>query len=99
MKRPSWYTDEEPGPRTPSKTDIKRDLTKLQNFSLRLLEISPERLDTLDLDERLREAVQNMRKLSPNARSRQAKYVGKLLRGVDLQPILVELSLGRNPGK
>lgn len=100
MKRQSWHTeDSSPHVGNPSKSQVKRDLNKLQDFGLRLLEITPARFDTLVMEDELREAVLEMRALPANARRRQAKYVGKLLRDVDLQPFIREFPENRNQKK
>lgn len=91
MKRRSWHT--EPDPAYPSKSQVKRDLLDLQDFGRRLLDIPAARLAAIPMEDELRTALLELRRLAPSARRRQAQYVGKLLRGVDLEPFRRELEL------
>jgi ribosome-associated protein len=78
---------QEPAER-PSKTQLKRDMEALQALGRRLVEISDERLASIELPERLREAVLEARRVrSHEARRRQLQYIGKLMREVDPAPI------------
>jgi ribosome-associated protein len=78
---------QEPAER-PSKTQLKRDMEALQALGHRLVEISDERLASIELPERLREAVLEARRVrSHEARRRQLQYIGKLMREVDPAPI------------
>lgn len=96
MKRPSWHTEPEPDPNNPSKSQIKRDYLELQEFALKILTIPVPRFDALEMDEELREAIAEMRRLSNlPARRRQAQYIGKLLREVDLEPFRAAMIPGR----
>ena len=95
MKRPRWHTEPDADPSNPSKSQIKRDLIKLQEFGLRLLAIRQDRLDAIAMDDRLREALLDLRRLPAAGRRRQAQYVGKLLREVDLAPFERELPENR----
>ena len=87
MKRPSWHTEPEPDPNNPSKSQVKRDYLELQDFGLKMLGIPQVLLDRLEMDDDLREALAELRRMGNKpARRRQAQYVGKLLRDVDLEP-------------
>lgn len=78
---------QEPAER-PSKTRLKRDVEALQALGARLLEVSEARLASIELPERLREAVLEARRIrSREARRRQLQYIGKLMREVDPAPI------------
>jgi ribosome-associated protein len=78
---------QEPAER-PSKTRLKRDMDALQALGARLLEVSEERLASIALPERLREAVLEARRIrSREARRRSLQYIGKLMREVDPAPI------------
>lgn len=97
MKRPSWHTEPEPDPNNPSKSQVKRDYLELQDFGLKLMVLSQARLDAIEMDERLREALTELRRMSsPPARRRQSQYVGKLLRDVDLEPFRLALAAVRS---
>lgn len=78
---------QEPAER-PSKTRLKRDMEALQALGARLLEVSDERLASIALPERLRDAVLETRRIrSREARRRALQYVGRLMREVDPAPI------------
>jgi len=96
MKRPSWFTEPERDPAHPSKSQVKRDLLALQDFGLELVKIPPARLEEIEMDERLREALAELRRLTNlPARKRQSQYIGKLLRDVDLAPFKRALEAGK----
>ncbi|MGH8461650.1 MAG: ribosome biogenesis factor YjgA [Stenotrophobium sp.] len=79
----------------PSKTQIKNAMLELQVLGVTLLELPDEQLDLLITDEGpLREAVRDLRRITAHgARSRQASYVGKLLRDVDTEPLRKALAV------
>jgi ribosome-associated protein len=72
----------------PSKSQLKRDMEALQALGQRLVEINAEQLASIELPERLREAVLEARRIrSREGRRRQLQYIGKLMREVDPAPI------------
>ncbi|MDX1509449.1 MAG: ribosome biogenesis factor YjgA [Woeseiaceae bacterium] len=72
----------------PSKTERKRRQHALQQLGERLLELSQEQLASLELDERLQDALTDARKMtSHEALRRHKQYIGKLMRNVDAEPI------------
>jgi ribosome-associated protein len=72
----------------PSKTQLKREMEALQALGQRLVEINAEQLASVELPERLREAVLEARRIrSREGRRRQLQYIGKLMREVDPAPI------------
>jgi ribosome-associated protein len=71
-------------PLTPSTSQRKRDAHALQTLGVQLVALSAAQLARLDLPEALHEAViaaQQMR--SHGARTRQLRYVGKVMRQLD----------------
>lgn len=84
------------GPK-PSKSARKRENQALQTLGERLIDLSPEQLAGMPLDERLLEAVQNAKNMkSHGALRRQKQFIGKLMRQVDPEPIRAALEeLGR----
>lgn len=67
-----------------SKSDLKRESEELQKLGEALLTVSDERLDKLDLPEKLREALDDMKRLRDfEARRRQMQFIGKLMRKLD----------------
>lgn len=87
IKKPSWREEEPPDPNNPSKSQIKRDYLALQELAMKLIGARQARLDAIEMDDRLREAINELRRFKNQpARARQAQYVGKLLRDEDLAP-------------
>jgi len=78
-----------------SRSQKKRDAQALTDLGLQLVERGEEALAGLPLDDDLREAIAECRRLTKNARSRQLRWIGKLLRerGVEgLDARLAQLS-------
>lgn len=75
-------------PPPPTKTELKRQAQALQDLADRLIEAPDEALAGLELPEKLADAVALARRItSHGAKLRQRLFVGKLLRGVDPEPI------------
>jgi ribosome-associated protein len=75
-------------PERPSKSQRKRDMHALQDMGTALVELSPERLDRIDMPEALRHAIREARRLTKHeARRRQMQYIGRLMRDADPAPI------------
>ncbi len=84
----------EPGP---SKTRVKDEMHDLQDFGQALLELPQERFARIEMDETLRDAFNELGRLTNlSARKRQAGYIGKLLQHVDVTPFRAELESFRN---
>lgn len=82
----------------PSKTQRKKDMTALQALGARLTRLNAAQLQQIELPERLREAIEAVRRITAHeARRRQMQYIGKLMRGVEAAPI--ELALERLGGE
>ncbi len=72
----------------PSKSQLKRDMTALQKLGIQLLELPLSQFKNLELPETLRDAIELARKItSHEGRRRQLQLIGKLMRGVDAEPI------------
>ncbi|HSQ81642.1 MAG TPA: ribosome biogenesis factor YjgA [Casimicrobiaceae bacterium] len=77
----------------PSKTRRKHEMHALQDFGLTLAELDPARLATLELPERLVEAIVLLRKITKHeARRRQLQYIGRLMRDIDPAPLREAMS-------
>lgn len=77
----------------PSKTQRKKQMHELQDLGAALVDLSSEQLDALELPERLRDAVDAARGMTKHeARRRQMQFIGKLMRGVDPEPIRARIS-------
>lgn len=88
------YDDDLPGgespgelPERPSKSAKKREAHALVELADTLVNLSNKQLAAIPLDEELQAAIAEARRLNKGARKRQLKYLGKLLRGYDTEPI------------
>jgi ribosome-associated protein len=76
----------------PSKSARKRAHLALQELGVQLTNLSDEQLDAIDMDERLREAVEEARHIkSHSALRRQRQLIGKLMRQADAAAIRASL--------
>lgn len=99
---PSPLTEPEPprieparGPR-PSKTRLKKAMHELQELGAALAALPDERIEELALSETLHAALGELRRTrSHEGRRRQLQYVGKLMRGVDPEPIRAAVAAQR----
>jgi ribosome-associated protein len=82
-----------------SKSQLKRESAALQDLGDELLKLSAEQLGRLDLPPELSEAVRLGRTITAHGGlRRQRKFIGKLLRGLDAEPIRAGLARIRNEG-
>lgn len=71
-----------------SKTRLKKLMTELQAMGEELAELSPDKLSTIEMPQRLLEAVLELKRTrSHEGRRRQLQYVGKMMRLADAEPI------------
>lgn len=70
-----------------SKSEIKRDAEELKQLGEKLVNLTKTNLTKVPLDDSLLEAVELAQRLQKEARRRQLQYIGKLLRGMDVEPI------------
>ena len=76
----------------PSKSARKREALAAQKLGEELILLKDADLDALELPERLSEAIRQARRIrSRAAGARQRQYIGKLMREIDLEPILAAL--------
>ncbi|WP_345245064.1 ribosome biogenesis factor YjgA [Pigmentiphaga soli] len=88
---PAGPADDDPRP--PSKSQLKRDMTALQELGERLVALPRDRLAQLALAERLHDAIVEAQRItSHEARRRQLQYVGKLMRDAHVEPIRARLA-------
>jgi ribosome-associated protein len=79
---------DENGYSRPSKSQLKREMTELQELGEALLELPPKRVADLDLGDRLHDAITAARRITAHeGRRRQLQLLGKLMRGIDPAPI------------
>lgn len=89
--------EEEPINNEPSKSAIKREMTALQKMGEALVKLSEAQLAQITLPEKLLQAVLEAKRLTHNeAKRRQAQYIGKLMRNVDVTEISLALKRFEN---
>jgi len=77
----------------PSKSARKREALTAQKLGEELILLRDADLDALELPEPLSEAIREARRIrSRAAGARQRQYIGKLMREIDLEPILAALA-------
>lgn len=87
-------TTDDDGPQDlpPSKSARKREAHALQKLGERLVALRAADLDRLPLPENLRDAIDEARRLKGHgALARQRQYIGKLMRDIDVEPVLAAL--------
>jgi len=90
--------DHDGGAERPSKSARKRAAHEAQDLGEALVELGDAELDALKLPEALAEAIRAARRINSRAAAvRQRQYIGKLMRGVDPQPIRAALAARRAP--
>ena len=92
MRNRTQLVDPAPPPKTeydrPSKSQLKRDSTALQDLGRELGELPRERLRELELPEKLLEALLAYQTITAHeGKRRQFQYIGKLMRDVDPVPL------------
>ena len=70
-----------------SKSEIKRDAEELKQLGEKLVNLTKANLTKMPLDDSLLDAVELAQRLQKEARRRQLQYIGKLLRGMNVEPI------------
>lgn len=81
----------------PSKSQLKRDSAALQNLAAELADLSKSELTGLSLPEPLFNAVCEAAGMPPKgARKRMLKYIGAMMRKMDVEPIRENLAKLRN---
>jgi ribosome-associated protein len=84
---------EEPADSRVSKTRRKNEMNALQDLGVELVKLSRERLEKMDLPERLFQELLEAQRLTANgAIRRQMQFIGKLMREVDAEPIAEQLA-------
>jgi ribosome-associated protein len=76
-----------------SKTRRKQEMHDLQALGAELVGLSAAHLERMVLPAELAQAVRAARRIaSHEARRRQVQYIGKLMRGIDAEPIRAQLA-------
>jgi ribosome-associated protein len=72
----------------PSKSQLKRESTALQDLGAELVALSKDRLAKIDMPERLRDALRDAQRFTKHeAKRRQMQYIGKIMRDIDAAPL------------
>ncbi|HGO5850451.1 TPA: ribosome biogenesis factor YjgA [Mannheimia haemolytica] len=90
------WTDEEEEIIWVSKNEIKRDSEHLKKIGTELIELTPQNLEKIPLDDDLKEAIRQAQGFKMEARRRQIQFIGKLLRNRDQEPIQEALDKVKN---
>lgn len=72
-----------------SKSQRKRDALALQALAEELIRLSAPQLETVPIRDDVRGAVLDARALSRGAYRRQVRYLGRLLRDIDVAPVRI----------
>jgi len=76
----------------PSKTKRKQEMNALQKLGAEIVTLKKSQIEQLNLPEQLLDAVLEARRLtSHEAIRRQMQFIGKIMRGVDAEPIQQQL--------
>ena len=80
----------------PSKTKQKEAMHELRDLGAELVELAVGQLKRINVPENIFDAVRECQKITAHgARRRQIQYLGKLMRGVDDEPIRAGLAMLR----
>ncbi|MDP2568791.1 ribosome biogenesis factor YjgA [Photobacterium damselae subsp. piscicida] len=79
-----------------SKSEMKRDMEELQKIGEELVELKPNALAKMPLDEDMMDAIKDAQRFTKEARRRQLQYIGKQMRFIDIEPIEAALDKLRN---
>ena len=72
----------------PSRNELKQQMQDLQELGEAVSALPPDRLDKLKIDERLRDAIDELRRTrSFEGKRRQVQYIGKLMKHEDPEPL------------
>jgi len=72
----------------PSRNELKQQMQDLQELGEAVSSLPPDRLDKLKIDERLRDAIDELRRTkSFEGKRRQVQYIGKLMKHEDPAPL------------
>lgn len=72
----------------PSRNELKKQMQDLQELGEAVAALPVDRLDKLPIDERLRDAIDELRRTrSFEGRRRQLQYIGKLMKAEDPEPL------------
>jgi ribosome-associated protein len=83
-----------------SKSQRKRDAQALLKLGMQLVNLTRTKLESMPLDDDIREAVDFTRSIRSNvARKRQLHYLAKLLRRIDPEPVVEALQAAQSDSR
>lgn len=83
-----------------SKTEIKQEMRDLQAIGVALIDLPESVYKKISIPEDLDEAIQTYKKIkSHNAQKRQRQYIGRLMRGIDSEPLITALKEWKDGNK
>lgn len=75
-----------------SKSQLKRESHALTDLGKELVELHPNKLKKIPLDESIQDAIALAQRVNKRGgRKRQLQYIGKLLRSAEIEPILAAM--------
>ena len=97
MRKNDNHSEEDEEYTEPSKSELKRRMTALQQIGESLILLSDKQLAKIQIaDERLVLAIQETKRIkSNNARRRHMQFIGRLMRDLDAEPIEAALATMR----
>ncbi|MBG0776826.1 MAG: DUF615 domain-containing protein [Desulfovibrionaceae bacterium] len=95
-----WGGEWDDAPARPSKSQMKREMTALQDLGRELAGLPAETLRGMDMPPVLLAALEDFRAMVKHeARRRQLQYIGKLMREADAEALRAALDAAREPGR
>jgi ribosome-associated protein len=84
----------------PSKSQLKRDMTALQELGSEITELSKDALKKVPMPEKLEDAIRECRRItSHEGRRRQVQYIGRVMRNLDETEVAaIRLALDKMKG-
>lgn len=83
-----------------SKSQRRREALETRKLASKLIGLNTARLEQLPLDNSLRDAIADARRIRSHvARKRQMQYVAKLMRRIDLEPLIAGLDAFENEAR
>lgn len=80
-----------------SKTELKKEAEAIQDLGIKISNLSDSIIEDLSLPKSVIDAIFDYKKIKKNsAKRRQAQYIGKLMRDIDLEAVKHEVSLIEN---
>jgi ribosome-associated protein len=83
--------------RRPTKSQLKRETQVLRDLVMRLMKLPPDKLAGISVNETIRDAVAQARKMQRGALARQLRHITGLMRAVDTQAVTRELDALAQP--